>query len=62
MEISADYADYVRGSDVVREVQHACPANKGAFTAPFRTAPNRNLRNLCNLRILNSGLSSADRC
>jgi hypothetical protein len=56
MEISADYtdyADYVRSSDAVLEDQNAYLANRSSFTVPSCTAPNRNLRNLCNLRIFN---------
>jgi len=56
LEMSADYTDYanyVCGSDVVPEDQDAAPANRGSFAAASRTAPNRNLRNLFNLRIFN---------
>jgi len=53
----ADYADYVCGSDVVRKDQNAHPANRGSFAASSCTAPNRNLRSLCNLWIFNFGFS-----
>jgi hypothetical protein len=65
LELSADYtdyADYVCGSDVVREDQNAHPSKPDFFALPRCTTLNRNLRNLCNLRIFNLGLSSADRC
>jgi hypothetical protein len=57
LEISADYTDYVCGSDFVRADQNTYPANRGPFVAPCCTASNRNLRNLCNLRIFNFGFS-----
>jgi hypothetical protein len=54
-----DYADYISGSGVVRENQNAHPSKPNFFALPRCTTLSRNLRNL---RILNSVLSSADRC
>jgi hypothetical protein len=48
-----DYADFVRSSGTFREDQNAHPANTVLFASPHYAALNRNLRNLCNLRILN---------
>jgi hypothetical protein len=62
VEISADYADYadyVCGSDVIREDQQTNPANMSLFVVACGATSNRNL---CNLRIFNLGLPSADRC
>jgi hypothetical protein len=56
LELSADYtdyADYVCGSDVVREDQNAHPSKPDFFALPRCTTLSRNLRNL---RILNLGL------
>ena len=54
-----DYADYVCGSDVVREDQHAYPANMNLFAVACGAASKRNLRNLCNLRIFSFGFAQA---
>jgi hypothetical protein len=53
LELSADYDC---GSDVVREDQNAHPSKPDFFALPRCTTLSRNLRNLCNLRILNLGL------
>ena len=45
-EISADYTDYVSGSDVLSKDQDAQPANTGFFAGPYCAASNRNLPNL----------------
>jgi hypothetical protein len=54
LKISADYtdyADYVRSSCTSREDQNARTASTGFFGPRHYAALNRNLRNLCNLRI-----------
>jgi hypothetical protein len=65
LEISADctdYTDYLWSSGTLREDQNTRPANSRLFAQWYGASLNRNLRNLCNLRIFNLGLSSADRC
>jgi hypothetical protein len=52
MEISADYTDYVRGIGAVCEKEGTLLGTSGFFAPPNCTLSDRNLRNLCNLRIL----------
>jgi hypothetical protein len=60
MEMSADYTDYadfVRRPKTSRENKISFPVITVFFTPAYDAVSNRNLRNLCNLRILNSILA-----
>jgi hypothetical protein len=50
---STDYKDFVRSSCTFSEDQKTYPAKAGFFGSSQFLTSNRNLRNLCNLRILN---------